>query len=207
MKKNIIALFIVASIFLTASASMDCYPFALGEVCLNPIETQTPTATPTLEMTITPTAVSNIVIPLQIDFMRLPGIGVGCPNSSTTSSSLTSFTSSTYQFYANNYNRIKVKWAVFRVAWNPRSNNANPTGVNLIVFDNGPTNIQVIANFNHANTGNSQVFNDGVAITSDMQAIVTAKQFKNLGVQFYGNGADTCHVYSAWIEGSWELLP
>jgi hypothetical protein len=111
-----------------------------------------------------------------------------------------SFTSQTSAFYGGLLQESDVVYARWVIAWRPRAG-AVPTGVRLIKFDFGPSNVEEIARFERTNQFNPVV--DAVEITHVLRAIVAARQTKVFTFQTRGNGANGCQLYSSWIEVVW----
>lgn len=94
-----------------------------------------------------------------------------------------------------------LTYARWVLAWNPNTG-ASPTGVRLIHADQGPSNIVQIAEFRATNKNTPKV--DGIEITNELNALISAGLWKQLGHQTFGNGANGALIYSSVIECVWE---
>lgn len=94
-------------------------------------------------------------------------------------------TTSTKQFHFP-FNYPVVRFAVWRVEWRPYSANNR---LRLITMDDGPVNIATIAEIAGADRSNPTSVN--VDITSEINALIAAKQRKHIGWQIKGGGPVT----------------
>jgi len=174
-----------------------------------PTPTETSTNTPTY--TVTATQTSTIVptqtptyIPLQDsgwEFYRDAGTGLACVTSTTWGFPGAALTASTRRFYGDLMKGRQILQAIWLLAWNPATGSI-PTGVQLVKFDNGPLNIESIAIIESASTYTP--IGSGVYITEELQAILDAGEFKQLGQRTHGNGSNGCLIYASWIEIIWK---
>ena len=172
-----------------------CITVSDGQVCMEYVQEATETQTPAA--TVTPAATTQadqIVFELYRN-SALPLVGsVSGGAWAFPGAALTANTDKLYASYLQGRTVLLAKWVI---AWNPNTD-TNPTGVRLVIFDDGPANIVEIARVERTNYHNP--LSDGAYITAQIQAVLDAGIDKNLGMQTYGNGANGALVYSFVID-------
>lgn len=84
--------------------------------------------------------------------------------------------------------------------WNPNTG-TSPTGIRLVSADDGPVNLIEICQVTQTNYTNPRV--DAVDMTTALQALLAAGQYKHLGFQTSGNGGNGPIVYGVRLEIVW----
>lgn len=172
---------------------INCLSVTDGRVCMQYFQ----------EITPTPTVVPIVSTPIEQvdeyvwDLMEHAGTPVlGSVSGGSWAFPGAALTASTYRIYGDYLTGRTVLRADWVVAWNPNTG-PNPTGVRLVKMDNGPANITELARVDAMNRTTPQV--SGVDITAEIQTILDNGEYKHLGHQTYGNGANGCLIYSSVI--------
>lgn len=114
----------------------------------------------------------------------------------------TGVTASLYQFYANQLNAYPLSLAQWRAVWDPNVTGPATTGIRLVTADSGPANITAIATLTASGVGS--VRNDATDITSDLNSLISAGTYKQIGHQLIGDGSSAAaNVYSSVLEIIW----
>lgn len=113
----------------------------------------------------------------------------------------------THRLHANLLASATLRYARWVLVWNPRVTDSvsfSPTGVRLVKFDSGPTNIeQITAVRSPAGTTYTTPRVDAVDVSSAFQQIVSSLASKHIGHQTFGNGQHGCLIYGSWLELVW----
>ena len=133
---------------------------------------------------------------VNFDFYRNPqiplqGTVAGCcwayPGNALTASSI--------KFYGSAVD--PVRYARWVVVWNP-STSESPTGIRLVVADDGPTILYSFAEQRQAHTKTPVV--SGVDVTEELNEIIESGLDIQLIQQTFGNGVSGPLIYASWIE-------
>lgn len=168
--------------------------------------TSTPTSTPTNAPTNTPTSTPT---PTKIpfadfsgDLFRHPGNPlIGTISGGDWNWPATALSSSTKSIWANYMQGRQVVQVWWLLVWNPNTDNS-PTGVRLVLADNGPSNIQEIARIDGMNYHNPRV--ESRDITTSIQTLLDNGTYKIIGEQTYGNGVNGCLIYASTLYVIWK---
>jgi hypothetical protein len=120
----------------------------------------------------------------------------------------TGVTTSSYQFQFQ-WEHSKIVWACWRMCWAVTS----PTGQynvgrylnRLVHCDNGPANKVAFAWINSdENPPQNQIHNRAENITSQMEALRCAGEFKNVIWEIAGDNTNDAQIFACWIEIVWD---
>jgi hypothetical protein len=119
----------------------------------------------------------------------------------------TALSANTHRLHANYLASATLRFARWVLVWNPQVTDPvtfSPTGVRLVKFDDGPTNIEEVAAVRSPQgTTYATPRVDAVDVTSALQQIVSALTTKQIGQQTFGNGQNGCLIYGSWLELVW----
>ncbi|RPJ28030.1 MAG: hypothetical protein EHM33_05990 [Chloroflexi bacterium] len=161
--------------------------------------TATPTGTPTYTATNTPTSTPTLSADIiYIDlYQNSYSPIVGSVSGGDWAFPGVALTANTKSFLGNFLQGRQLIYARWVLAWNPNTT-TSPTGVRLVYFDDGPTNIVEFARNEEASRISPMV--GGAFVTSTFQYLVNNGLYKHVGQQTYGNGSNGALIYSSIIE-------
>jgi len=116
----------------------------------------------------------------------------------------TALTANTFKMYIQHMVGKQIKFAAWRVVWNPSTvNGGGTTAIRLVNFDDGPSNIVEMARFDSPAGGYNSPRVETVNVTTALQNAINGGIEKQFGHQTAGTGSSGCLIYGSWLDVVW----